>query len=436
VLIAAAALTPIFVVSSQDVSRLCLSRAVTAGRLDIGHCVGHAVDRATYGGRVYSDKAPGMAFLAVPLVEMPALPAANHWHFDRDPRIWLIRVLTSGLAFMALVLAVGRVAEGLERHTGGIAALSFGLGTLAGGLAATTFEEVTAAALCFGAFLFAWKAQPARAGLLAGLAVFFEYQSAIVVVIVAVYVGASGTRRLYAYAAGSAVGAIALALYNSAAFGSPFDLSYRYVSAKFARQQAAGFFGIAAPRLGAVDKVLLGDRGLLVASPVLVAATAGLVLLARSHRREALVCGAVTIAYLLLEFGYFLPYGGVSPGPRFFIPALPFLALGLARSFVRFRPAVAALAAASIVASTTLALSWSWGSSLGYRNTVWGELARALVGPNRRLHHDLAGNVLTYAGLSRGQSAAVVAFCAAAAFAIAVASGAQIHRRGRRAIVD
>ncbi len=44
-----------------------------------------------------------------------------------------------------------------------------------------------------------------------------------------------------------------------------------------------------------------------------------------------------------LSFGYFLPYGGVSPGPRFFIPAVPFLAVGLAPAFARIPIATCAV---------------------------------------------------------------------------------------------
>ena len=47
-------------------------------------------------------------------------------------------------------------------------------------------------------------------------------------------------------------------------------------------------------------------------------------------RAEALACAAATLVFALLSVGYFDPYGGESPGPRFLVPALPFLALGLA----------------------------------------------------------------------------------------------------------
>jgi hypothetical protein len=421
-LVAMATLTPVYVVSSQDVSRLCLSSAIADGRLTIASCVGRTVDKARYRGHVYSDKPPGMSLLALPAVELVHLPPPSRWNFGRAADVWSVRLLTGGVAFLALVFVLGRTAEGLVPGAGGLTAVTFALGTLAGGLAVTTFDEITAAAFSFAAFLLAWTRRPATAGLIAGLALTVEYQTAIALVLIAGYVATAGVRPLLRFGAGCLPGVVLLASYDWSAFGSPLHVSYRYVANAFAHRQAAGFFGISLLRWHSVAQVLIGDRGLLIASPVLVLAAAGLVLLSRTHRREALVCAAVVSGFLLLEFGYFLPYGGISPGPRFLVPALPFLALGLAPIFGRYRATTTALALASIIASTAVALTWSWGSALGYRQTIWGELARAIVRPNLRLRHDLASNILNWIGVNRSQSALLVGTAALLALATAIAS--------------
>lgn len=421
-LVALAALTPIYVASSQDVSRLCLSRSMLAGRLTIGTCAGHTVDRARYGGRTYSDKAPGMSLLAVPPTWLTSLPLPSQWNSTRDFRIWSIRLLTSGIAFILLALAVGRVAEGLSPGRGGLVLVTFALATLTGAMAATTFGHVTAAGLGFGAFLLGWRGRYGLAGLLAGLAMVVEYQTAIIVAVLAIYVGLTGLRHALTFVAGVLPGAVLLAAYDRAAFGSPFHLSYHYVANKYARAQTSGFFGISVPHWRSVDQVLLADRGLLVASPVTIAALGGLILLARRHLREALACAAVVSGFLLLEFGYFLPYGGTSPGPRFFIPALPFLAVGLGPAYSRFPRSTALLAGVSLIASTTLQLTWSWSGNLSYRGTVWGELWKSFTGGDQRLRLELASNALTWAGLSLEQCAFFVFTCAALAFALAALS--------------
>jgi hypothetical protein len=52
-------------------------------------------------------------------------------------------------------------------------------------------------------------------------------------------------------------------------------------------------------------------------------------------RAEANVILAVAAVYFLYNSGYWLPFGGGTPGPRFMIPALPFVALGLAVAYRR-----------------------------------------------------------------------------------------------------
>ena len=77
--------------------------------------------------------------------------------------------------------------------------------------------------------------------------------------------------------------------------------------------------------------VLFSEKGLAVVAPLAVVALAGLPLLWRAGRRaEAAVCGVVPLLFVAYNAAYYLPFGGQGPGPRFLVPALPFLALPLA----------------------------------------------------------------------------------------------------------
>ena len=67
-LVAAAALAVVLPVDAQDASHWCLSRALTHGRLYDDTCFEATGDRSRYGGHLYSNKAPGMSLLAVPVV--------------------------------------------------------------------------------------------------------------------------------------------------------------------------------------------------------------------------------------------------------------------------------------------------------------------------------------------------------------------------------
>jgi len=425
VLVCAAALSPVYIATAQDTSRLCLTRALLEGRVTVDPCIDGNIDQARYRGRVYSDKAPGMSVLALPATALVRLPTAYDWEFQGDARLWAVRVLSSGLAFVALLILIGRVAEGLAPGSGGFVLVAFGLGTLLGPLAATTFGHVTSAALAFGAFVLASREATALAGLAAGAAAVVEYQAAAVAVILAGYVALRGARPLFRYAAAAAIPLAGLAVYNWTAFDSPFRLSYRYVANKYSTEQATGFFGIRVPDPHGVYWVLVGDRGLLVTSPVLVAAVVGLALLWRRHRLEAVTCGTVALVFLVVNVGYFLPYGGTSPGPRFLVPAIPFVALGLGPAFTRWPRATAALAGVSVAATIVVMLTWARALDEPYRQTVWGELARLVVdGGDAQLVRHLARNVVSWAGVGRGGAAVLVGVLAAAAFVVAVRDGA------------
>ena len=112
-LVALAALTVVHVAGPQDDTRVALTRAVVQGKLSIPNGL---FDRAVYGGRAYSDKAPGVSFLDVPAYAVERAAGANprprRWDSEGDLRLWLLRVASGGLLFL---LAVERCGEELQK---------------------------------------------------------------------------------------------------------------------------------------------------------------------------------------------------------------------------------------------------------------------------------------------------------------------------------
>jgi hypothetical protein len=418
-LVAVVALSSLHGLNAQDPSRLCLSQAVVHGRLSNDRCF--TFDRSVHNGHTYSDKAPGLALWDVPIVEAIRLPPANELA-GQPWRLWLTRVLSVGVAFLVCAFLVGRVSEGLAPGFGALSLVAFSIGTLAAPLATFSFDELPCAALAFAGFLFAWRRSFATAGLLLGGALLVEYQAALIVAVVGVYVAwkSRRVRSLVSYGIGVLPGVLLLASYDTLAFGAPWHVSYRYVANVYQADQQGGLFGIRLPRLHATYEVLAGTGGLLVVSPVLFAAVYGLAQLAKTRRVEALPAATVAGAFLLVNCGYFLPYGG-SLGPRFFVPALPFLALGLAPSFARRPRTTAALTVVSVAATTVVVVAWA--SRLSLPDGVWKELAHI---PSQLRNHELGDNldatVLSWVVPGRVWGALLEAGTALAALALAYAA--------------
>jgi hypothetical protein len=437
-LVSAVALSVVAAPGIQDMSRLCLSQAITAGRLTIDGCIQNAGDRSRYGGHLYSDKAPGLSLLELPAEEAMGLPPTYGWAPSWNLPLWLIRVIASGLPFVLCAFLVGRLSEGLAPGFGGAALVTFALGTMIAPLAVSGFDHVPAACFAFGAFALLWSRRPFLAGLAAGAALVTEYEAAVVVLVLGAYAAYLGVRPCARYVVGALPGVAVLGAYDWAAFGAPWHDALHYADNSFGAELRAHPFGLGRPTLHAAQLLLIGSKGLLVVSPVLLAAAAGLWLLwRRGLRPEALTCAAVVLAFGIGETSYFLPYGGISPGPRFFTPALPFLALGLGPAFARWRAPVTALASLSVLATTAVTLTWNMTSERtdAYRGSVWGELARtATQGSSSRLVHELTKNLLVWASASRTSAAILVTLAAAFACAIAFAGGrGQAPDRGRYA---
>jgi len=184
------------------------------------------------------------------------------------------------------------------------------------------------------------------------------------------------------------IGGLPTLLYNRWAFGHPFEFPYANVvtAPGSASANKSGLYGVSAPRFHTLVELLFARVGLLTLMPVLALGAVGLAFLYRSGRRaEALVAGAVSLAYLLLITGYETPFGGWSPGPRFLVAILPFLALGLASAYRRLPLTTVALAAGSAVEMVVVTLTHPLLATFGgwfhrFASGQFGETSLGLAG--------------------------------------------------------
>jgi hypothetical protein len=375
------------------------------------------VDAAASGGRLYSDKAPGQPFLAVPAYALyravggePAAAERKTGHLG----LWWVSLWSAAVPAAALAVLMRRLAAEVAPRWAPAAALSLALGTLLLPFATVLFSHVLAALLGLVAFLLLRPrdASPPRlalAGLTVGVGVLVEYTVALVAVVLFAVTVVRHRRGAVAFAAGGLVAAALLAAYLDAAFGGPFQVSYRH-SVTFGEYHREGLVGVRLPDLAMLVRVLLGERGLFVLTPIVLAGAVGAVALVRRQgRTPARLAGGVGLAllaaFVLLQAGWLNPTGGASPGPRYVVPALPFLAPGVALAFAR-RPRVTIAAALVGVATMTLA---TFTAPLVARDAVafpvW--LARLADG----------NSVDTLLTLRFGASAVLVPLAAAAALA-------------------
>src|SRR4051794_32536137 len=400
-----------------QVSNFALVRALSNGTAQIDPYHWQTKDESWYRGHYYSVKSPVLPALTLPVYEAVRAAGGERWAYETaksarlhgswrrrplalpadlyggnrirtyhvrgqveaaTPLIWVLGLFGCVLPALGLMLLVRRMGERLEPGYGTAAAVTLGLCTMVLPFSTLYFSHVLAALLGFAAFAVLWRERDgtgrslllvALAGVLAGLAFASEYPLALGGAVLGLYaLGARGTRvrRGLAYAAGALAGALPLFAYNLWAFGSVTHLSY----ANAVKEQGitghdvlgsneSGFFGVNLPSPRVALELLFSSKGLFTLAPVLLMGVVGVVLMWRRGRRaEAAAIGGLALVYLVYDSGYWLPFGGGTPGPRFLMPIIPFLALPLALSYKRFPVTTFALAVPSALFMLTATLTF------------------------------------------------------------------------------
>jgi hypothetical protein len=350
-------------------------------------------DLAFARGHTHPNKAPGTSFAAVPGY---AVVFGLERLFGIDPdaagvlsvNAWLSGVLSVGLVAALGVVLFWRLALRLSGGRGGAASFAttaFAFGTLYFPYATMLYEHDLVVAALLGGFLLALDRPTLMrlfgAGVCAGAAIVASYLSVVAAAILGGYIVSRGRRAasVAAYVAGMVPPLLFLAAYNLACFGRLVTTNYAWENPLF-KKVGGGVLDLfaAAPRWNVVTALLVSPyRGLFSGTPVLVLGVIGLVSMLRHPRLrpEGILCAAM-VAYVFLFNASFTGWdAGWACGPRYLIPALPFLALPIV--FVGSRAAwarhallavsIAAMGLATAVDPQTPAESSAWGTS-----PIWG----------------------------------------------------------------
>jgi hypothetical protein len=367
-------------VSPNEFTRWALAAAIVEDRsIEITRFVamlggGNFEDVSQSNGRLYSNKAPGAALVGLPgyavarVVVGPPTPSTMRWTLSA------MRVAAATLPLLFLAWAFARAG-------GRVTPLLFATPLFAYGL--LNFSHALAAAALFGAWMLLFvDDRPLLAGVLIGLAALSEYPTAIGGAVLI----ACAWRRAHRIIAGAIPFAIMLALYNRIAFGSFLTLSSGSErNAAFRQIAGEGLFGVGVPKITTLLRLLFDPaRGLFIFSPILVVALLALPHAWRAMRASALIALLlVPISILLLYSGYPNWHGGWSVGPRYLVPAIPFLLFPLAYTRPTRLEAMLLGASAVAVVGTSLMFPFPDVSFPLPWATVGGSLLQqGLVAPN------------------------------------------------------
>jgi hypothetical protein len=365
-------------------------------------------DESYVHGHYYSDKAPGLSLIAVPVYalcerlfhlrgEQYGAPGPNTYTLPRSTAYlryaitYVLLIVPSALFAVLLWLFLLRfLSTGWAMLGVGV----YALGTTAYPYSMWFFSHQIAAICLFSAFMLFFlhaREEPGRrrdlnlaaAGLLGSFAVISEYPTALLLVLLLAYLAVISRHRLRTFAAVAAgtVPCVAAELtYNSLAFGRPLTTGYMNVhSAMYRHHISAGFlglgnplqYGVQPPTWTSIWEITFGTyRGILTLCPVLILVVPGLVLMwrRRSMRAETILCAVAVVAYFLMDASRAQDVNGWSGGwsiaSRHLVPMLPFMMLPVLLGLTEplFRRIFCVLGGISVATMTLVVISgWSGG---------------------------------------------------------------------------
>jgi hypothetical protein len=334
----------------------------------------NTLDVSLFSGRFYPNKPPGTVFLALPAYGL-IYSLESLLHVDATD--WWIQTINSyltNLFSVALVTALGglvfyfvsqRLFPALPTWTHVAATLTYGLGTMIFPFATLFFDHdlVATFSLCafglvltknrggleslrdtFGYFL---------VGVLCGLSILVNYTAILTTACLLAYgfwTAKGKPMFVYGALAGLVLPILLLMSYHASCFGSPYATANTYQYSMF-RSPDSAFSGMLTLPSATVAFELLFPyyRGLFFTSPVLLLTALGLVMMVRKPqcKPEAILCAVIFAAHLLVNSAFNHWHAGWTVGPRYLIPALPFLVLPGAWLFTRLPRLTGTLALAS-----------------------------------------------------------------------------------------
>jgi hypothetical protein len=299
---------------------------------------GTTIDRASFEGHYYSDKAPGTSFLAVPVeLVLKAIEGGNVpiRHSRIAFRIFLLLIPTFFLCFYLWKFLDGMLPNSSFPVT--LTMISYMIGSGAFPYTQYLLGHQLVAVFLTGSFLMIYGSgkvwRIATGGVLAGLAILTELQAAPTTFLLWIMLIVKYRKRLlrpFLFIPGVAAGVAGLMLYNYVCFKNPFSIAYDHLDIAVSRaMHDPGLAGVTYPKLNTFILCLFGFKnGLFIFTPLWLCAVPGFYVLWKSNLRTlSLTVGSIFASWVIFVSSANGWWGGWSVGPRLLTPMLAFLTL-------------------------------------------------------------------------------------------------------------
>jgi hypothetical protein len=307
----------------------------------------NAGDWAFYNGHYYSNKSPGLSFLAVPSFALAEYCLKHLLPNDPEQQVlfsaYFSNLCTTVLMSSLLCLLIFHVFHHffqMSIRDSFLLMLFYGFGTIAFSYSTTFYCHQPAAFCSFLSFVLVMHIRKGNfqkkgivallAGFSAASAVLIEPSALFILAAVSLYLVSfkEGRRCLPSFILGGIPIGMVLGWYNFVCFGHPLASSYNYANEMVMWKIDGRLFGIPTPvRL---FRLLFSPyRGLLFSSPIFLMALPGVFFFLRDKRwrAEAILCATLSVFFIILIASFHAWHGGSAPGPRYLLPAFPFLFL-------------------------------------------------------------------------------------------------------------
>jgi hypothetical protein len=303
------------------------------------------LDYSLKDGKYYSDKAPGLSFMAAPFYFIGdllyqkgiLLPQVSSYNYQGDSNAFFLIVI-----FLSAISAYGVMKFydllellGVSEKTSYILTLIFGFGTLYWVFVSNFFSHSITAAFITIAFYYALKFKQKKkiiysflAGVFLSLALSIEFLVFLIIPFFLIYLVFEKIKPIkfailpiIIFLIPFLILLFLLGLYNWAAFGNPLSNPYQYTffkdSLKFKNPLEEGLYAI----------TISSWRGIFFYNPIFILIPIGVWLWSKKRLLETVVISGIVLVYVIVVSSYNYFWGGLTYGPRHLIDIIPFLML-------------------------------------------------------------------------------------------------------------